>query len=95
MPRGKNTLTIRIELSHIQSIFFRHKESGLKKILRERALRHFKMIDPPQIGPQKEEKKIGGTELSTTLNIQEEIMKQIAAQLNQKEDMLYVMALKG
>lgn len=45
--------------------------------------------------PYHEEQKIGGTELAVPINIQEQIMKQLAAQLKQKDDMLYVMALKG
>jgi hypothetical protein len=73
----------------------KHKESGHQKTLRERAWRHIEMINTP-VGPKtmKEEEKIGGTELAVPLNIQEQIMKQLAAQLKQKDDMLYVMALK-
>jgi hypothetical protein len=73
----------------------KHKESGHQKTLRERAYRHIEMINTP-IGPKtmQEEEKIGSTELAVPLNIQEQIMKQLAAQLKQKDDMLYVMALK-
>uniref|UniRef100_A0AC34GDT4 Uncharacterized protein n=1 Tax=Panagrolaimus sp. ES5 TaxID=591445 RepID=A0AC34GDT4_9BILA len=73
----------------------RHKESGHQKTLRERAWRHIELINTP-MGPKPyhEEQKIGGTELAVPINIQEQIMKQLAAQLKQKDDMLYVMALK-
>jgi hypothetical protein len=73
----------------------RHKETGHQKALRERAWRHLELINTP-MGPKpyQEDKKIGGTELAVPINIQEQIMKQLAAQLKQKDDMLYVMALK-
>lgn len=66
-------------------MFFRTKEQNLKQ--KERAWRHINMI-----GPQKP--KSTDNALATQETVQKHIMKQLAAQLKQNDDTLYVMALK-
>uniref|UniRef100_A0A7E5A111 BZIP domain-containing protein n=1 Tax=Panagrellus redivivus TaxID=6233 RepID=A0A7E5A111_PANRE len=73
----------------------RYKDAPRQRTLVERAWQH---IDMSKVyGPQPRndtDRRVGGTELAIPTNIQEEIMKQLAAQLDQKDDMMYVMALK-